>query len=176
MKTHFCLRRGGLCIEVTCRYRVGWSGLPYQVSQLYDSICELTNLTIGILLDYTDNQVPALVVGLGLLFLTSWAVQFGSPWVLVSRQGVEKLRRNRSSIALHQAMYHKPRSTADFTDFDYDIFTHMDVCVCVRACVCYRDVTECTSTQLISDINECKSKNMPTHQKQKIISSLAMLK
>ena len=68
MKTHFCLRRGGLCIEVTCRYRVGWSGLPYQVSQLYDSICELTNLTIGILLDYTDNQVPALVVGLGLLF------------------------------------------------------------------------------------------------------------
>jgi hypothetical protein len=27
-----------------------------------------------------------------------------------------------------------------------------------------------------SAINECKSKNMPTHQKQKIISSLAMLK
>lgn len=157
----------------------GWAGVGCLIKWASYTTPVNWPVTNHWLLDYTDNQVPALVVGLGLLFLTSWAVQFGSPWVLVSRQSKscgEIGPQSRWDCSQHQATYHKPRSTADFTDFDYEWqwYIHPHGCVRVRARV--RLLQRCHRVHQHSAINECKSKNMPTHQKQKIISSLAMLK
>lgn len=68
------------------------------------------------------------------------------------------------------------RTLRTLTMNDYDLFIHIHPHGCVRVRARVRLLQRCHRVHQHSAINECKSQNMPTHQKQKIISSLAMLK